>query len=569
MTSTQRRVAKEPIDEHPQLNHLRWVPDHRLAQQATQQQASIVEPRAISEGVASDEMFLSPRVLDAGAFSRYSELLKSIIAQSTAQGRTLEDFSADADAMIKRCDASSENINKRMQSGLRMIKMIDERAERTELLLEQLSAIRPDSQQFAQRIDQMIEERMSKAEARIEQIASDALARVQAADQRAAAAEQRAQQAIAQNETHASELDALSTRVEGQLSELESRIENTRKETTTTLDEILERTATVTKNLNSSLDQVLSRAHESGANLAAKIDEASRLTDSRLSEMTGTIAPMLEASQQVIAALGMDPQNPKFDESLLARIDEIAKQGEAKTASLEAVYKQLDELQSQADETRSVFSEWLVNAASELDVLETRKDSLVGPMSEAADKVAQIAPDLEYKLELASTQLTHLQTEQQTLRQTIQSSSQIANEVSSRMANESSKLQALLDGSINQLSARVEQAGQWLGVLIQRAEAVSQADQRPSPQASAPEPVSAPAPAAAPTPAPAPAAQTTPAEPAPTPKPPAAQAATTQAPTAQAPSKYEPLPPSLPIDAISFEGASAVFEHQSEDSASA
>lgn len=464
-------------------------------------QASIVEPRSPATPMNTDDMFLSPRVLDSGAFTRYSEMLKSIILKAGTQTRSLEDFSTDAQAMIKRCDVTSEAINKRMQAGLRMIKMIDERATRTEAILEQVANAGPNTQTIADEIDKLIEDRLDKAQKQADAIAAKAQQKVLDAEQRIEESQVKAQAHIVTSEGYALKLSELSTRVEQQLNELDARLVHTREETNGTLSEIIDRSQAACKDMETSLNTALARAHEAGSNLAVKIDESSMLTESRIAELNECIKPVVEASEQAMITLGMDPKNPVFEDSPLARVEQLVERGETQTASLDRVYRQLEDLQSQAEGIKAVFGVWLVDAAEDLDTLEERKEKIVGPMSEAADKINQLAPDLESNLELAATKLTHLQIEQQALRQTIQASTSVANEVSNRMTNETGQLQALLDGSIHKLSTRVEQAGVWLGALIQRAEATAsgmpnagvmnfgaQPTQEPAPIAPKPEP---------------------------------------------------------------------------------
>jgi len=70
-----------------------------------------IKPAATAPSIRApdpEELFLSPRVMDAGAFSRYADALKSIIAQATQQGRTLEDFSVDAEELIRRASDSEK-----------------------------------------------------------------------------------------------------------------------------------------------------------------------------------------------------------------------------------------------------------------------------------------------------------------------------------------------------------------------------------------------------------------------------------------------------------------------------
>ncbi len=512
--------------------------------------AQIVEPRPIIESsstidsLGTQDMFLSPRVLDAGAFARYSEMLKSIIAQASTQTRTLEDFSTDAQAMIKRCDDTAQAINKRMQAGVRMLKMIDERAARTDRLLDKVHASLPDSQELASQIDKLIEDRIANAQTRIDQTIAQAQAKAQEA-------QAQAQQAIESSTQHALQLAELSAKVEGQLAELDARIENTRDQTNNTLNEIIKRTDTISERLNADINHVLARTQEAGANLAAKIDEASNLTDARIAELNRSIEPVLEAARQAMQTLGMDPENPVFEDSPLSRIESLVERGETQTASLDRLYRQIEDLQSQAQEIKSVFGSWLVDAADKLDVLEARKDKLVGPMTQAAEKIEELGPDIEEKLELASTRLTHLQLEQQTLRQTIETSSSIANQVSCQMTNQSGQLQALLDGSLHKLSTRVEQAGVWLGALIQRAESLANELPGAGKMEFGTPPETEPT--------------HTPAKTKETPQTPTQTPTQTPAQT-PAPSLMAPEPPCLPIDAISFDGAAIAIRHEPTDS---
>lgn len=491
---------------------------------ASTTQGAMVEPRPRAEQAGqSDEIFLSPRVLDAGAFARYTEMLKTIIAQASAQARTLEDYSADAEAMVGRCNESGETINKRLQAGVRMIKMIDERAERTERLLERAQEIYPDTDTLSAQIEQMVEERLSASHHRLNQI-------VTSAEIRAEVAEKRARDAIALSEEHAAKLTKLAQAVENQLTaldekiedsratsasaiteikqqaqslrrefevqvqdtravgesmaaearqrlesasrELEERIDGARSVTDHAISEIKRSADTVHERTDAAVERAVERARETGAHLNTRMDEAVRATEERIADLSKTMAPVLETAAQAMRALGMDPQNPVYEDSPLARIEQLVERGETQLASLDRVYRQLVELQNQAEGVRTSFGAWLVDAASTVDSLEARKDLITGPLHDAAKTINMIGPDLDHKLEMASTKLTHLQTEQEALRKAIQSSSAVAGDVREQLSNQAGQLQALLDGSLNMLSTRVEQAGMWLGNLIQRADTI-------------------------------------------------------------------------------------------------
>ncbi len=511
--------------------------------------SSIVEPRTRLEGSGNDELFLSPRVLDAGAFARYAETLKGIIAQASAQGRTLEDFSADAEAMIKRCNETNESVNKRLQAGIRMLKMIDERAERTDLLLEKVQRALPDAQAMSERIDRVIDERLCASEARIDALIADA-------EQRAQQAERRAHEAIERTQEHAAELESLGGSIDERLGLLREAIERSVTEREHGAESLQARVDEARAQIHESIARATEQAREAGEAITSRASDSMSEIETRVQRVDQVIEPLVDASSRAMRALGMDPENPVFEDSPLARIESLVDRGETQLASLDRVYRQLEDLQSQAESVRSAFGGWLLDAAEQLDVLEDRKERVVGPMQEAAKTILELGPDLDQKLQMASTQLTHLQIEQKTLRETIAASSQVANQVTDRMSNHSGQLQALLDGSLHKLSTRVEQAGVWLGTLIQRAENL--ASSMPGAGSMDFAPAASPAP---PTPAAAPVA---------------APVADERAQRTVEPDAFEqavldeieeiksfvtPRPPQLPIDAMSFDGSRGVFTH--------
>ncbi|MCA9303622.1 MAG: hypothetical protein KC996_05840 [Phycisphaerales bacterium] len=496
---------------------------------------SILEQRPSSTLPAADDMFLSPRVLDAGAFGRYSDMLKGIIAKATDESRTLEDFCADAEQMITRAADSERTLADRLQAGVRMLRMIDERADRTDQLLDKVRDQLPDAKALHAQIDEVIAARMKRAESQIETMIANAAERI-------AACEQRAEAAAAKAESEASLLDAALEQAKQHLGSIEERIAEAVLQADTSMNE-LNRSAAINKNvLEQSFEKSLSHANSVGSSLAQRVDEASRMTDERIASLSASIEPLTHAAEQAMRTLGIDPANPDFNDSPLARIESLVQRAENQIAAIDRVFTQLEDLRGQAEGARSEFGRWLVDAADELDTLEDRKDALTGPIQLAAARIADIGPDLEDKLELASTKLGHLQIEQKALREAINASSTLAERATDRLTNQSGQLQALLDGSLHKLTQRVEQAGVWLGSLITRAEQVGVPLRTESfAEFTAPSPVEA-------------ARETI--------KEINATIAPTQAPQPEPQSTYQmPQPPRLPIDAISFEGNTRVFEH--------
>lgn len=529
----------------------------RMTSDATQANGAIVEPRTMIEQNDPDEMFLTPRVLDASAFARYAETLKGIIAQASAQGRSLDDFSTDAEAMIKRCNETSDAVNKRLQAGIRMLKMIDERAERTDLLLEKVQRALPDAQAVSERIDRVIDERLAASESRIDEL-------IRSAEERVQASERKAYEAIERSQEHAGELETLGQSIDARLASLRDAIERTEQINDEGTESISSRVDEARSEIDRMIAKAFDKAHEAGHALRLSSDETLNRIEARVESVGSSMEPLIDAASAAMRTLGMDPDNPDFADSPLSRIESLVDRGETQLASLDRVYRQIEDLQSQAESVRSAFGNWLVEAAHDLDTLESRKDTIVGPMQSAAQTIQELGPDLEQKLELASTELTQLQIAQKTLRETIAASSQIANEVTDRMGNQSGQLQALLDGSLHKLSTRVEQAGVWLGTLIQRAETLGASMPTAGSMGFTPTTPIVDEPAFSPEPAPieepivptAPAMKSDAIE---------TQLQGVQDEVEQIQNYTIPAPPQLPIDSMSFEDATEVFEHKNRD----
>jgi len=505
---------------------------------------TIVEPRSLSTHAAlpaTEDMFLSPRVMDAGTFARYSEMLKSIIAQATTQGRTLEDFSADAEEMVRRAGESSETLDKRLQAGVRMLRMIDERVDRTDEALDKVRDILPSADSMRRQVESLMNDALDNAQTQLDAMVRDA-------DIRAQAAEHRARVAMQQTEEKTERLAALNADLDMRMSAIEQRMEEAQNQSGQTIGLIDRRLVSFQEELNTQIEQVVEQANESTGKIEERVQNASQLTEERIETLGQSIEPVKAAAEQAMRALGIDPADPKFEDSPLAKIESLVERGEAHIAGVDRVLRQLDELRNQAEGVKGEFGLWLLNSADKLDQLEARRDLLEGPINDAAVRIGEIGPDLEDKIELASSKLEHLSTQSNDLKDSIKFSSSMAERATDKLTNQASQLQALLDGSLHRLTQRVEQAGVWLGSLITRAEQVGR-ELGAEPNSSAAELLKS--------------VEEVQAKVNLLNNPSAAQTMLNPEPTNTTEIKAPPppLPERLPIDSISFDGASMVIEH--------
>lgn len=514
-----------------------------------QKAGTLVEPRTTTANAAlpsTDDMFLSPRVMDAGTFTRYSEMLKSIINQATTQGRVLEDFSTDAEEMIRRASESGTTLDKRLQAGVRMLRMIDERVDRTDAALDKVRDILPSADSMRHQAEALMNSALDKAQTQLDEMVRDAEMRAQAAEHRARVAMQNA-------EERTQRIESLNADLDMRMSAIEQRINEAEDQTGQTIGIIDRRLVSFQDELNTQIEEVVTRANSEAVKIEQRVEDASTQTQQRVETLQTSIEPLKNAAEQAMRTLGIDPENPRFEDSPLAKIESLVERGESHIAGVDRLLRQLDELRNQAEGAKGEFGMWLIDSAEKLDALEARKDLLEGPIHDAAVRIGEIGPDLEDKLELASNKLEHLSTQSSELKESINFSSVMAERATDKLTNQASQLQALLDGSLHRLTQRVEQAGTWLGSLITHAEQAGKKLEGPSSfstiealrsveevqakvlQLNQPNPIERPI-------------QTTESEI-----------------EVQSDSNHESkMPQRLPIDSISFDGAAVVVEHDQD-----
>ncbi len=513
---------------------------------------SMVEPRPRANILTAEEMFLSPRVLDAGAFARYAETLRSLIGEARQGARDLQDFSADADQMIAGCEKAGEQIRVRLEAGARVVRMIDERAERAEALLDTVRRELPDQTRVRELIEPAVAGAVDAARQRSAEITAETERRARTL---ATEIEQKLASMSARAEEQAVRLERAGRAIEERLAACEERLGSMLERADRQAAEFEARALAASEAARAALEPALTRAGEAAASIDDALARAWRHAEQKAAQIAERLTPLEHACDAVLERLGLDPADPDPSGSVLQRLDGLVVRAEAALHGSERVIGQMDSLRGQAEMVRSQFGAWLLEAAGELDRLEARREELAGPLSDAAEKVMRVTPVLSEELKIAVTTLDQLQLEQTILREAVQAGVTLARHASGELNNQSAQLKALIDGSVHTLSRRVEEAGRWLGELIVRAEQAGRGTgiDAPSPALQAPSVPSPPPPP--PPPAPVAASPDT--------------AGPTAAPSRPAPANSYglPLPPALPIDALSFDGAPVVFGHGDADSA--
>ncbi|MEM9372978.1 MAG: hypothetical protein AAGA55_04980, partial [Planctomycetota bacterium] len=432
---------------------------------------TMVEAQPNDSVPSAEDMFLSPRVLDAGAFARYADTLKSLITDARKGARDLQDSAADADEMAIKCEQTGEMIKSRVEAGARVIKLIDERADRAEQLMQTARERLPDAETLERDARAAAEAALSDVVSRADAIArgvetksdlaaSDATRRL---EQSAEKIEARLTSAAAAASEQADRLEHAVAAIDARLAAIDERValltgrtERAADRAETELGPTIARAEQCVGSIEQAMTAARQSAETEGELLAERIREQVR--------------PAQEVCDAVMRRLSIESDSGDPGGSLLAQLEGLVERSERAGAACDRSAADTREIIGQAERVRNDFGTWLLEAAANLDILEARRERLVGPLGEAADRIAQISPSLKEELDAAALQLDQLQTEQAILREAVGTSVGLARQSGETLNNQAAQMRALVDGSMQTLTARVEEAGLWLGELIQRAE---------------------------------------------------------------------------------------------------
>lgn len=143
----------------------------------------------------AESVFLSPRVLDRGAFEEYAARLRGLLEQVAAQGLALRSASADAERLVASLRAQFAERSDALESATRLAQSMNARVAEAKEMLGKAGDLTALAADFEARTQRIIDEKFASVERRfseiIERFGKATQERVQhAASSAAAAAEQ-------------------------------------------------------------------------------------------------------------------------------------------------------------------------------------------------------------------------------------------------------------------------------------------------------------------------------------------------------------------------------------------
>ncbi|MFI4896229.1 MAG: hypothetical protein ACIARR_00210 [Phycisphaerales bacterium JB059] len=433
-----------PTNEHapqPTGEPAFQVPDDAFAPPRTATGAGTGLPFEFPSGQgAIEEVFLTPRVIDQSAFTRYSETLKQLIREASGSGETLQSNARSAHALVEESNAAGMHLRTKIEAGAKLVKMFDERIARSEQLLADATKRADEIRELDQNIDARVVERLESLEERIGNVFDAFESKANQTEQRLVTAEQTALR-------HAQKLEELTTQLESRIGEIEGRA-----------------------------TEIIARAERASAEADERAQTLTAGLETRAAELARTGEPVERLCRRTLSALGLDPDgHGEGDEQAVnALLESSGKAREEATLAMQ----RLTEIKGQADEARQLLGNSIIEAAERIDSLSQQATQARTQASEGIEMVRSVRPEIEQTVRDSKAQLDALRSEQGTIERSLSETGRLAKETAAGLEQQKQELEALLDASVQRLGSRVEEAGAWLGGLITRAAQTGQALER-------------------------------------------------------------------------------------------
>lgn len=373
-----------------------------------------------------DDVFITPRVVDAVAQAQFAESLKAVIRDAHAQGESLSNGARETQGLAQNMRELSDRLKARLEVAGKILPTVEHHVGRAEALVSRIQqaealpeeTVRRLTERCAQ-IEGVAEERLTKLAERVEARVSAIAARLDEAEAAWSERERKLGEllgsvgpATEEAERRAgailSTLERTGTPVLERLEAAVTRAEGARADLARTVDEgqteVRRAVERAQGEWSAGLDGALSRlasAERRVADVTERSAEAVRAVDTKVGGMEAKLAgletlferrvmsgesAMGKVLGRIEAVLGWNPAQGGPTEgaarpgSLLAAL-EMAEEGRER---LEGLASQLMALAGQAREADGVLSRAVLAAVERIDEVERRKDEL---LSEAAGRI--------------------------------------------------------------------------------------------------------------------------------------------------------------------------------------
>lgn len=255
--------------------------------------ARSVQNRAFpTDAEAADSVFVTPRVLDQGAFREYADSLKGLIREAGGRRTELRTGAEEARQLSENLSDAAQRLRERLETTAKLLPALDNRVKRA----EQALASAEESANLPAVLEQRIGAHVSAMEERVRGAMDAADARLAAIETRYKELEERAASDLARLETIGAEMSRSADRATEAL--------NGALERMTALQEQIEGASTdAGARVESQARTVLAQTEQACTTISRSVTEVLAEADERVAAIEAQIAPFLEGADSIPASM--------------------------------------------------------------------------------------------------------------------------------------------------------------------------------------------------------------------------------------------------------------------------
>jgi chromosome segregation ATPase len=316
-------------------------------------------PAAQPPAIVAENMFLSPRVVDAGTFEELAGALRTLVTKASDQSATLGSAVTRTEVVVKQLGQVGPAVESKLTAAAAATKALSSRQAELEALLSRAERRAEQAERAATdletRVARSLDERAAVAEARLASLLSEGLGRIEAAAARASTI---VGDAVAASE-HA--IDAARSRLEAAIEDWRSR-----------------------------LDPLHERAELHAASIEARLTRA----ETRIAPFLGAGVKSLSVlCAKAAAMLGREPGTtaPSAEGSLT----DLVQRAERAREAVDFAVGQLGAVREQAERARTLLGQEIVSSAETVETFAARQDAIRQAMESTMSACERARQELE------------------------------------------------------------------------------------------------------------------------------------------------------------------------------
>lgn len=308
-----------------------------------------------TEAEVVDEVFLTPRVLDQGAFREYADSLKNLIREANGKRTDLRTDADDARQLCENLTTTAARLRERLETTAKLLPTLDDRVKRAERLLE----VAADKSKLPQKIEEILRAGVEAMEKRVDDVLS------------------KAEERLAQIEARYERVREASEQSTGVLEGLQSRLDEASSLAAASLDHMETTARTIEAQTNQHAEEAGARLHEHLTEMERQAAEACAAADAHVEAIAAQLDQRLaqarqQATEEAAAIAGeLDQKLTEATARASASVQTICTQASDVVTENEErarqIQQQLVPLAQVADEVREALSNQVVQATKALD----------------------------------------------------------------------------------------------------------------------------------------------------------------------------------------------------------